>query len=76
MINNNIDRLMDISKGLSEVCTELTNHILELVDSKGVNLTDKKVFNIMDKLTHDVGKLQRQTHRIMDIIDEEMDDLK
>lgn len=75
-MGNKLDKLMDISKGLSEVCTELTNHISELVDSDGVNLADSRVFNIIDKLTHDVGKLQRQTHKILDIIDEEMDDLK
>lgn len=75
-MGNKLDKLMDISKGLSEVCTELTNHISELVDADGVNLADSRVFNIIDKLTHDVGKLQRQAHKMLDIIDEEMDDLK
>ena len=75
-MENKLDKLMDISKGLSEVSTELTNHISELVDADGVDLADNRVFNIIGKLIHDVARLQRQTHRIMDIIDEEMDDLK
>lgn len=76
MINNNIDKLMDICSGLSSVCTNLTNHISDLLDYNGVNLVDNKVFNIMDKITHDIADLQHHSHKLLDIVDGEMDDLK
>ena len=76
MTNDNIDKLMNICGKLSLICTNLTNHLSDLLDSDGVKLTDNKVFNIMDMLTRDVGALQHQSHRLLDIVDDEMDDLK
>lgn len=76
-----ITKLIHISDNLSRVSTNLTNNLSDLLDSKGVNLIDNKVYNIMEKFTYDISKLQRQTHKLMDIIEDEItkgeiDDLK
>lgn len=76
MANNNISKLLHISTRLSSISTNLTNNVSALIDCKGVSLNNIEVFNIMERLTDDISDLQRQCHRLLDIVDEEMDDLK
>lgn len=76
MANNNISKLLNISTRLSSISTNLTNDVSALIDCKGVSLNNIEVFNIIERLTHDISDLQRQCHKLLDIVDEEMDDLK
>lgn len=81
MTNSNISKLLHISARLSSISTNLTNNVSALIDCKGVSLNNIEVFNIMERLIDDISKLQRQTHKLIDIVEEEtakgeMDDLK
>ena len=80
MLSNNLDKLLNICKNLSDEYTNILESVNYLTTLKNISLMDDKTYNTLDKILRSVDILQQNTHKILDITNEEieksLDDLR
>lgn len=80
MLSNNLDKLLNICKNLSDEYTNILESVNYLTTLKNISLQDDKTYNAFDKILRSVDILQQNTHKILDITNEEiekgLDDLR
>ena len=80
MLSNNLDKLLNICKNLSDEYTNILESVNYLTTLKNISLMNDETYNALDKILRSVDILQQNTHKILDITNEEiekdLDDLR
>lgn len=69
MDNIDIINMLDIMKKMSKECDNITSNLSNLIET--ANLTNDNTYNSIDKIVHNVSRIQYDLHRLLDIIEKD-----
>lgn len=69
MDNIDIINMLDIMKKMSKECDNITSNLSNLIET--ANLTNDNTYNSIDKIINNVGGIQYDLHRLLDIVEKD-----
>lgn len=67
MDNKDIIKMLDVIKKISYECDDMTSNLSNLIET--ANLTNDNTYNSIDKIVHNISRIQYDLHRLLDVIE-------